>query len=623
MRSQWIKLIVLLRWSREIPPELKNSHLFPPGNLSALQGSINYQETLITFASDMLHHNFQSTKLCRVPNYDIRTALDVFSTGNYIRLPSSIRSCVNEQSDPLKDVDLNEFYKQLQELLHYYIFSLEIPPYYTNIEIKNGRAFCEVKDEFSIEITLFTEEPLSWRLLSLDIFVKASKDSSGIVSEQLKGRLMNFLQYHISKSENPLQISYTILHQFCILSSFQILLKQAHHLVSGSKDFCIKEENEFIYIQYWIQKNNRTNTFLSAIPFINYISIKNISNNNIGNNNTTTNNNNNNNLNNNPYLEIIHHPVEIEYTHKPVIVTLSEISMEKVILQILSYHTSLLLDKLYKYLLKNINILPLSEKDIRILSTIHSDVSHTTLQIKIFSKELVSITIDTSSGFFTLQTSFIFDEIKNMEEKLNQSIDNIILIITYFKRLAIKNRIMEYMELLQLTTFKQLILEYPNNNSFRFTEETIFFRLKGWIKNNDDSQLNAFIAIELSEYFRLNIFFLLAKFESNLPYLQVEQINLLAFDLKIPDFNFPVKNILILKSNTYMKELLFIQILSHIQNLPLHDVLDTIVHRCYILHGNRSFIKANIKLLPQNNEEKISFIHENQKFTLVYSEERK
>merc|ERR1711991_499496 len=106
MRSQWIKLIVLLRWSREIPPELKNSHLFPPGNLSALQGSINYQETLITFASDMLHHNFQSTKLSRVPNYDIRTALDVFSTGNYIRLPSSIRSCVNEQSDPLKDVDL-------------------------------------------------------------------------------------------------------------------------------------------------------------------------------------------------------------------------------------------------------------------------------------------------------------------------------------------------------------------------------------------------------------------------------------------------------------------------------------------------------------------------------------
>ena len=99
----------------------------------------------------MLHHNFHESKLCRAPAFDIPTAIDVFTSKNYLRLPSSIRNvCQSFNQSSLPDKD--SVYARLHDLIQFRLFSNGFPKVYTNLKIENGRAYCQVKNCYELNI---------------------------------------------------------------------------------------------------------------------------------------------------------------------------------------------------------------------------------------------------------------------------------------------------------------------------------------------------------------------------------------------------------------------------------------------------------------------------------------
>lgn len=82
-RRQIIKLLVLLRWSRDSTQEVERCM-----NLVAFLQRQNFQ---LERAVESLKATRESLLTARVRNYDLVTAVDVFSAGTYTRLPNMFK----------------------------------------------------------------------------------------------------------------------------------------------------------------------------------------------------------------------------------------------------------------------------------------------------------------------------------------------------------------------------------------------------------------------------------------------------------------------------------------------------------------------------------------------------
>lgn len=85
-REYFIRLLVLIRWSQKIQnvDKCKNIISTLDGQLSAFQ-----------LSADTLFGTDQTIKMLREPVFDIPTAIDVFTTGTFSRLPEVIQVSCN------------------------------------------------------------------------------------------------------------------------------------------------------------------------------------------------------------------------------------------------------------------------------------------------------------------------------------------------------------------------------------------------------------------------------------------------------------------------------------------------------------------------------------------------
>ena len=643
VRQQWTKLLALLCWTRKKKSStgLEENSL-SAGELAHFRGVLQHHDRLLETSVEFLQGANLRTRILKVPVYDVATAVDVFTSGEYLRLPACIRRCTKSSQMMLtnNETDLQDVYSHLHDLIQFRLFSGDIPKPYSNIQIANGRAYCEVENEFSIEITLIREDIIYWHVISLKIFVQTANSSSNLVQDSTSQDLVNLVQHHVFSSEDPLKKIYEIVHHFCLSLGFNVLLEQTKLFVLAKENFfCFKQTQNSLIIYYWTNGNQFENLDNENIMnkldsiCISWISPGEGISNEL-----------------NPHLAIIHNSIKSDQVPTKTI-SLSAISIEQILLEILSSQAKNLLYTLHQLLLKNISHLPLHSDHIKIKSNEIDKIYETHIEILLFSNEILTISVDNFTGKFTLE--LINDQNNHILDVSPTLLDEITIIIFKLKQNAIISHIKDYMNHLSYTFFSKLPLQYPEDITFKFSENSLFFKLNGWVPLTLDAsgqrtrtRFCGYVVIELTKLFRLNIYFLSTKsdFINVSNQILVDQIHIISQNLWISNFNVPDSLISKLAPNDNTntntnngttttnnnRVINFnLSVTSHtsatnssatndlgklsylhfsISSGSLHDTLDNVTTRCKRLLAQLVYVGRNTKYEPKFVQDFVEFV---------------
>src|SRR3990167_3103632 len=345
-RKQWLRFLVLLKWVKKGATD---------SNLSARQlAQQKSNDIILVRVADQFYKNNDDLNLvARAPVYDVHTAVDVFTSGTYFRLPAIIDP-VSEHAmtEKLSLEKEQEIKNRIHDLIQYRLFSETIPKQFTKISIKNGRAYCMVENEFQVEFTLLKED-LPFLIFDAKILVKSINESS-LISQKVFMGITQLLQYHIIRKGKPLQVIYNVLHDLCISIAFEILRDQIEKIPKESTRFKLllnllpNKTTDELAICYWLRPGYESNELKFDIAQlqdrrVNFVRIQknSISPNNLNDEKPAS-------------LIIQHYPADAYCSPCSVpSINFSKISVEKILLQILSFHCVRKLNNLYMLIVKS------------------------------------------------------------------------------------------------------------------------------------------------------------------------------------------------------------------------------------------------------------------------------
>eukprot|EP01102_Stenamoeba_stenopodia_P004929 TRINITY_DN15431_c0_g1_i1.p1 TRINITY_DN15431_c0_g1~~TRINITY_DN15431_c0_g1_i1.p1 ORF type:complete len:354 (+),score=48.35 TRINITY_DN15431_c0_g1_i1:96-1064(+) len=247
-RNQFIRLLVLLKWTKA--PSINK--------FWDLIYFLNRQDAILRETADRLwgiHH--QTLLQAKAPMYDIPNAVDVLVAGNF-RIPTCIKDRFTKHEPPTKE-SISEFFERLNHLIHFRLITSIIPSQ-LRILIKEGKAICTVENEFSVTLTLPSEDQqILWRVLTVEILVSDSNEGQLKETAHSQGgwmeQLAQQLQQRMAESSEPLNELYSYLHNFCVALQLDILHTQARHLAQTRRSDMIKvgfdKERLCLSLYYW------------------------------------------------------------------------------------------------------------------------------------------------------------------------------------------------------------------------------------------------------------------------------------------------------------------------------------------------------------------------------------
>ncbi|KAJ3228198.1 Mediator of RNA polymerase II transcription subunit 14 [Chytriomyces hyalinus] len=248
-RMQWVKLLVLVRWARRV------------GDLGSLVNALAFldiQDSFFSGAADQLFRIHSDMLLMRDPNYDIVTAVDMLSNGNFQRLPSIIKKSTIPPA-PLTPAQIKNTLVRLQDLIRMRLLADDVIPYpfRKSMIIARGCVTFKVENKFQVTLSLQGGSPeLSWKIVDLQILVNFVKEDYegviGIHDYQLNGIIASAAQSLIPPSTpasgtdiagppkveevlktpnfHPLVALHDHLDRFCVHLQMEILRAQINHL---------------------------------------------------------------------------------------------------------------------------------------------------------------------------------------------------------------------------------------------------------------------------------------------------------------------------------------------------------------------------------------------------------
>ncbi|KAF9775343.1 hypothetical protein IL306_006554 [Fusarium sp. DS 682] len=239
---KWVKALVITEWSRKADMVSK---------LIDLRFHLQGQEVLFTGALDVMGHVKRDLTFARMPSPDLKTALQVLSTGeaawmpdlSYIEPPPLTRQ---EQIQWISDLDT-----QLSLRLNLEDFD-KIPYHFRNYEIDSGRVTFRVAGEFEVDLTI-ADEDFEKQFWFID-FRFAFKPAASSIPEGLKKYLEGQVNDILSK--DGLLGCYQFLHELVLTHKLNELKRQASQLSKGSWTGTLKVEplNRALAIQYWTSR---------------------------------------------------------------------------------------------------------------------------------------------------------------------------------------------------------------------------------------------------------------------------------------------------------------------------------------------------------------------------------
>ncbi|EKJ68220.1 hypothetical protein NXS19_001588 [Fusarium pseudograminearum] len=239
---KWVKALVITEWSRKADMV---------SQLIDLRFHLQGQEVLFTGALDVMGHVKRDLTFARMPSPDLKTALQVLSTGeaawmpdlSYIEPPPLTRE---EEIQWMSDVNT-----QLSLRLNLEDFD-KIPYPFRNYEIDSGRVTFKVSGEFEVDLTI-ADEDFEKQFWFID-FRFAFRPAASSIPEGLK----NYLESHVNDilSKDGLLGCYQFLHELVLTHKLNELKRQANQMSRGSWTGTLKVEplNRALAIQYWTSR---------------------------------------------------------------------------------------------------------------------------------------------------------------------------------------------------------------------------------------------------------------------------------------------------------------------------------------------------------------------------------
>lgn len=238
-RAQFIKVLVLSQWSRQAEAVSK---------VIDMKQWLELRRRLYDGACNWLGELARIMEMERMPNPDLKTALEVLSLGKVPGLPD----LGYLPPQPLSPQQLLEALRgisaQLSLRLHLHD---NIPPGFRNHSVANGRATFRVPDEFEVDLSIADGDP-STQLYFIDFRFTFSP----MTAELSEGQLRVELEHRVNEvlRHDGLRGCYRFLHDFVLSHKINILRHQAYRLSqeTWSEHLKVEAVHRSLVIQYWV-----------------------------------------------------------------------------------------------------------------------------------------------------------------------------------------------------------------------------------------------------------------------------------------------------------------------------------------------------------------------------------
>lgn len=240
-RAQFIKLLILLRWSSQAEAVSKaiDLNVWTSNRLREYNDCISWMGELKRILVPL-----------RDPNPDIKTALEVLSLNKASWLPD-LGYLPPEHLTPQQ---LLGTLQRINTLLAIRLNLHEtIPPALKNFSIASGRATFRVLDEFEVDLSIAEEDPSS-QLYFIDFrfifFPTPPQLPAGRLRDEVESRANDLLK------SDGLQGLFDFLHNLAITHKLSILRNQAYELARGywSEQLKVEPVHRSFVVQYWLNR---------------------------------------------------------------------------------------------------------------------------------------------------------------------------------------------------------------------------------------------------------------------------------------------------------------------------------------------------------------------------------
>ena len=237
-RAQFIKILILSRWARQVEAVSKVVDL----NFW-LSNQIGKYNECCSWMGELKRRLVP----LREPNPDIKTALEVLSLGKASWLPD----LGYLPPEPLTPQKLVNALRRINTLLSIRLNLQEkIPPVFRDYSIASGRATFHVVDEFEIDLSI-AEEDASSQLYFVDFRFAFSPTPmelpAGRLRNEIEGRANDVLKH------DGLQGLFDFMHNFVLTHKLLVLRNQAQEIARShwSEHLQVEAMHRSVVLQYW------------------------------------------------------------------------------------------------------------------------------------------------------------------------------------------------------------------------------------------------------------------------------------------------------------------------------------------------------------------------------------
>lgn len=221
-QQRMLRLNVLAKWCQQVPLIHYSQQL---------ASTLSSHDTCFTQAADSLFFMHEGLQQARAPIYDVPSAIEVFLTGSYQRLPKCIED-MGMQSTLTKDQQKAAL-KKLDTLVRAKLLEVSLPKEISEVKVSSGTALLRVDGEFKALVTLGYRGHLSmWRILHLELLV-GERSGPVKLEESRRHVLGDDLERRMSAADNPFITLYSILHELCVALVMDTVIRQVQALRQG------------------------------------------------------------------------------------------------------------------------------------------------------------------------------------------------------------------------------------------------------------------------------------------------------------------------------------------------------------------------------------------------------
>ncbi|PHH67599.1 hypothetical protein CDD82_1282 [Ophiocordyceps australis] len=248
MHAKWLKALVITEWSRQ------SHHV---SKLIDLKFHIDQQRMVYDAALDHMANIKRDLTYARMPSPDLKTALQVLSTGSAPWMPDANYI----EPPPLTPEDQLKWIDDLNTLLALRL-NLDdfdrLPHAFRHYHISSGRVTFKVEGEFELDLTIADEDfdKQFW-------FIDFRYDFCPAASS-LPPSLMAYLEAHVNQilAHGGLAGCHHFLHEFVLTCKINELKRQALQLSRNlwSGTLVVEPLNRALAMQYWSARSAVTGT---------------------------------------------------------------------------------------------------------------------------------------------------------------------------------------------------------------------------------------------------------------------------------------------------------------------------------------------------------------------------